>query len=73
MKLSEKAWSHIRSRHPEMSRYKDLIENVESFAELILRCRRGEFKAVRLVKGTHLDQKHLVVVYTEREEKARLY
>jgi hypothetical protein len=66
--LSEETWSHIRERHPEVSRYEELVKGVAFEPELILQGNRGERKAVKLVK-THLSAKYLVVVY--RDEKSR--
>jgi len=66
--LSEKAWSHIRQRHPEVSRYEELVRSVAAKPESIFEGSGGERKATRLVK-THLSTKYLVVVY--REENSR--
>ena len=63
--LSERAWKHIRGRHPEVSPYKDLIGEVLAGPELIIRGKGAESKAVRHVPKTHLGPKYLVVVYRE--------
>lgn len=68
MTLSERAWRHIRERHPEVSHYEELIKDALAKPE-ILKGKREEKKAVKHVAGTHLGPKHLVVVY--REERAQ--
>ncbi len=68
MKLSERAWRHIRERHPEVSDYKERIMEVLARPELILKGRRAERKAIRHTQ-THLGPKYLVVVY--REDKSQ--
>ncbi len=66
MTLSEEARKHIRDRHPEVSRYEELIKDVLANPEFILKGNREERKAVRYVKETHLGPKYLVVVYREK-------
>lgn len=65
MTLSEEARKHIRERHPEVSRYEELIKEVLVNPEFILKGNREERKAIRYVKETHLGPKYLVVVYRE--------
>jgi len=67
--LSERAWRHIRERHPEVSRYEELIKDVIARPERILKGKREERKAVRYLAKTHLGPKYLVVVY--RDEGSR--
>lgn len=67
--LSETAWRHIRERHPEVSRYEELVKDVVARPERILKGKREERKAVRHLVKTHLGQKYLVVVY--RDEGTR--
>ncbi len=65
MNLTERAWKHIRERHPEVSSYKQLIGYVMAEPELIIKGKEAESKAVRYVPETHLGPKYLVVVYRE--------
>ncbi len=65
MTLSEKAWKHIRERHPELSNYEGLIKDALARPEVILKGEREERKAVKFFKKTHLGSKYLVVVYRE--------
>lgn len=65
MSLSERAWRHIRERHPEVSRYRGVIEDVVSNPEIIFKGQRGVRKAIRYLNKTHLGAKYLVVVYSE--------
>ncbi len=65
MVLTERAWKHIRERHPEVSGYEELIKEVLAKPDLILKGTCGEKKAVRYIPETHLGPKYLVVVYTE--------
>jgi hypothetical protein len=67
--LSEIAWKHIRERHPEMSRYQELVKEVVAEPEFILEGKHREKKAIRFFAKTHLGPKYLVVVY--REESSR--
>jgi hypothetical protein len=67
--LSEKAWKHIRERHPEVSSYRSVVVGVASKPQFILKGQRGELKAVKLLGTTHLGHKYLVVVYRERKRK----
>jgi len=67
--LSEKAWKHIRERHPEVSSYRDSIVEVASRPEVVLKGRRGELKAVSFLHPTHIGPKYLVVVYKERKRR----
>ncbi len=69
MTLPERAWKHIRERHPEVSNYEELIKSVLLRPELILKGKRNERKAVRYVAKTHLGFKYLVVVYREESGK----
>ena len=69
MTLSERAWRHIRERHPEVSRYEELIKDVIARPERILKGKRDERKAGRYLAKTHLGPKYLVVVY--RDEGSR--
>jgi len=64
--LSERAWRHIRERHPELSSYKGLIRDSLARPEIILRGEQEERKAVRFFEETHLGPKYLVVVYREK-------
>jgi len=66
--LSETAWRHIRERHPEVSRYEELVKGVVARPEMIFHGRQRERRAIRRVK-THLGPKLLFVVY--REETSR--
>ena len=66
MSLSDRAWKHIRERHPEVSRYRSVIEDTASSPEIIMEGRWGERKAIRYLNKTHLGPKYLVVVYAER-------
>ena len=67
--LSKQAWTHIRARHPEVSEYRRMIEEVLENPDLIVRGRRSGRKAVRYVRETHLGPKHLVVVYREEGQR----
>lgn len=67
--LSEKAWKHIRERHPEVSDYRSAVVGVASNPQVLVRGQHGELKAVKLLGSTHLGQKYLVVVYKERKRK----
>ncbi len=69
MALSERAWRHIRERHPEVSYYRELIKDILTKPELILKGKRAERKAVRHVAQTHLGSKYLVVVYREKAKR----
>ena len=69
MTLSERAWRHIRERHPEMEGYERPIRETLSKPEVLLRGSRGEGKAVRLWPGTHLGPKFIVVVFGEEGGK----
>ena len=68
MKLSERAWKHIRERHPEVSNYKERIMEVLAEPEIILKGRRAERKAISRTQ-THLGPKYLVVVYQEEQSQ----
>jgi len=63
--LSERAWKHIRERHPEVAPYRHLIAEILVRPEVLIRGERGESKAVGQVPKTHLGPKYLVVVYRE--------
>ncbi len=65
--ISEKAWKHIRERHPEISTYRGRIEDVVLRPELVVKSRGAEFKAIGLLPNTRLGPKYLVVVYVERK------
>ncbi len=69
MTLSERAWKHIRERHPELVNYEGLIKNALARPDVILKGNQEEMKAVKLFTKTHLGSKYLVVVY--REERAQ--
>ncbi len=69
MVISERAWRHIRERHPEVSHYKELIKDVLEAPEAILKGRRAERKAIRHISKTHLGPKYLVVIYREENKK----
>ena len=69
MALSEKAWKHIRERHPEVSRYRISVVEVASRPQAILKGRHGELKAIGFLGATHLGPKYLVVVYRERRRR----
>jgi hypothetical protein len=67
--LSERAWKHIRERHPELSNYEGLIKDALARPDIILRGNQEEMKAVKLFTKTHLGSKYLVVVYREESGK----
>jgi hypothetical protein len=67
--LSERAWKHIRERHPELSNYEGLIRDALASPEIILKGKWQERKAVKLFTKTHLGSKYLVVVYREENGK----
>jgi hypothetical protein len=67
--LSEKAWKHISQRHPELSKYKSLVNDSIATPDFILKGGQGEMKAVKLFTTTHLGSKYLVVIY--REDRGR--
>ncbi|MEM0461599.1 MAG: hypothetical protein QW318_05305 [Candidatus Caldarchaeum sp.] len=70
IRLSEKAWGHISTRHPEVSFYKSEIIEAVKGPDTVLKGSRGEFKAIKYLSRTHLGPKHLVVVYkVVNEEK----
>lgn len=69
MVLSERAWRHIRERHPEVSHYKELIKDVLTEPEVILKGGRAERKAIRHISKTHLGPKYLVVIYREENRQ----
>lgn len=69
MALSERAWKHIRERHPEVSRYRGHIRQVAAKPAAIFAGIHGEKKAVRYLETTHLGPKYLVVVYSEQKGK----
>ena len=52
-----------------MSSYRNVVVEVASKPQLILRGWHRELKAVKLLDSTHLGQKYLVVVYKERKKK----
>ena len=72
MTLSERAWKHIRERHPEVSSYKQLIGEVLAKPQIIVKGKKAELKAVRFVPKTHLGPKYLVVVYREESGQKRI-
>jgi hypothetical protein len=61
--LSERAWKHIRERHPETSGYKIMIKDVVGKPDFVVRGLGGVRKAVRWLQRTHLGPKYIVVVY----------
>jgi hypothetical protein len=63
--LSESAWKHIRERHPEVSRYQELVKEVVAEPAFILEGKQREKKAIKFVPKTHLGPKYPVVVYRE--------
>ena len=67
MSLSDKAWKHIRERHPEVSNYRSIIEDIVMKPEAIFKGHRGVKKAIRRLDNTHLGPLHLVVVYSEHK------
>jgi hypothetical protein len=67
--LSDRAWKHIRERHPEVSGYKSVIRNVVAKPDIVVRGLGGEKKAIRWLERTHLGPKYLVVVYREEADK----
>ncbi len=69
MTLSERAWKHIRERHPELANYEGLIKDTLSRPDIVLKGNQEEMKAVKLFTKTHLGSKYLVVVYREASGK----
>ena len=68
--LSEKAWDHISTRHPEVSFYKSEIIEAVKEPDIVLKGSRSEFKAIKYLSRTHVGPKYLVVVYkVVNEEK----
>lgn len=67
--LSEVAWKHIRERHPEATGYRDLIKDIVTRPDLIVRGVGGEKKAIKWVKQTHLGPKYMVVIYREKGDR----
>jgi len=63
--LSERAWRHIRVRHPELSDYRSLIREALANPELVFRGAQEERKAVKFFVETHLGPKYLVVVFRQ--------
>jgi len=63
--LSEKAWKHIRERHPELSNYDGLIKDTLARPDAILKGNLRETKAVRFTTKTHLGPEYLLVVFRE--------
>ncbi len=72
MTLPDRAWKHIRERHPEVSSYKQLISDVLAKPEVIVKGKRAELKAIRYVPKTHLGPKYLVVVYRGESDQKRI-
>ena len=69
MSLSDRAWKHIRERHPEVSNYRSIVVDVVRKPEVVFKGYRGVKKATRYLDNTHLGPKYLVVVYNERERQ----
>lgn len=72
MVLSDRAWKHIRERHPEVTPYRDMVEKVVESPEVIVKGDRAESKAVKHFSKTHLGPKYLVVVYREASGQKRI-
>ena len=72
MVLSERAWRHIRERHPEVAPYRDLVERTIESPELIVKGHMAESKAVKHFPKTHLGSKYIVVVYREVSGQKRI-
>jgi hypothetical protein len=65
--LSERAWKHIRDRHPEVSRYEDQVKDTVARPEQILAGKQDERKAIKYLATTHIGPKYLVVVYRQKD------
>ncbi len=72
MSLSDKAWKHIRERHPEVFRYRGALLEVATKPQLIMKGRHDELKAVKFLDETHLGPMYLVVVFKERGKRKEI-
>ena len=59
IRLTDERWRHIRERHPEITDYDEILQNIQS-PDLV---QEGEFGAYLDVR--RLDRKYLVVIYRE--------
>ena len=59
IRLTDERWRHIREGHPEITRYEEILQNIQS-PDLV---QEGDFGAYLAVR--RLDRYYLVVVYRE--------